>query len=80
MLSIPQDVALILRLLRQVDHLAYVVGGCVRDALLGRTPKDWDICTSATPEEMQRIFSGYHVVETGLKHGTLTVVLHHVPY
>lgn len=80
MLSIPQDVALILRLLRQVGHLAYVVGGCVRDALLGRTPKDWDICTSATPEEMQRIFSGYHVVETGLKHGTLTVVLHHVPY
>lgn len=80
MLLIPQDVALILRLLRQAGHLAYVVGGCVRDALLGRTPKDWDICTSATPEEMQRIFSGYHVVETGLKHGTLTVVLHHVPY
>ena len=52
MLSIPQDVALILRLLRQVGHLAYVVGGCVRDALLGRTPKDWDICTSATPEEI----------------------------
>lgn len=50
MLSIPQDVALILRLLRQAGHLAYVVGGCVRDALLGRTPKDWDICTSATPE------------------------------
>ena len=73
MLSIPQDVALILRLLRQAGHLAYVVGGCVRDALLGRTPKDWDICTSATPEEMQRIFSGYHMVETGLKHGTLTV-------
>lgn len=80
MLSIPQDADLILRLCRQAGHQAYVVGGCVRDALLGMTPKDWDICTSATPEEMQRIFQGYHVVETGLKHGTLTVVLQHIPY
>lgn len=80
MLSIPQDAALILRLCRQAGHQAYVVGGCVRDALLGRTPQDWDICTSATPQEMLRIFDGYRVVETGLKHGTLTVVLGHTPY
>lgn len=80
MLSIPQDAALILRLCRQAGHQAYVVGGCVRDALLGRAPQDWDICTSATPQEMLRIFDGYRVVETGLKHGTLTVVLGHTPY
>lgn len=80
MMTIPQDALTILQRLNDAGEEAYVVGGCVRDALLGVTPKDWDICTSARPEEMQRIFSGMHVVETGLKHGTLTVVLHHTPY
>ncbi len=80
MLNIPTDAAVILRCLHQAGHQAYVVGGCVRDALLGREPKDWDMCTSATPEEMLRIFHDFHVVETGRQHGTLTVVLHHVPY
>ena len=61
-------------------HTAYVVGGCVRDSLLGRTPNDWDICTSATPEEMLKIFSDYKVIETGLKHGTLTVVVNDQQY
>lgn len=46
----------------------------------GREPKDWDVCTSAAPEIMKQIFQDCHVVETGLQHGTLTVVLHHVPY
>lgn len=50
-------------------------GGCVRDALLGRTPKDWDICTAALPEETERCFSHLRVVETGLRHGTVTVLL-----
>ena len=66
--------------LNDAGYSAYAVGGCVRDTLLGRRPKDWDICTSARPEDMQRVFAGEHVVETGLKHGTLTVVLDHVPY
>ena len=57
-----------------------MVGGCVRDMLLGKEPKDWDICTSAKPEEMQQVFADVHVVDTGLQHGTLTVVLHHTPY
>ena len=51
---------------------AYVVGGCVRDSLLGYSPKDWDICTSATPEVIKELHS--HTIDTGLKHGTVSVV------
>ena len=56
-------------------HEAYVVGGCVRDSLLGREPKDWDVCTAAKPEEVESVFDGCRIIETGLKHGTVTVVL-----
>ncbi|MBQ8313083.1 MAG: HD domain-containing protein [Clostridia bacterium] len=80
MFDLPAGAAFIINRLNEHGHQAYVVGGCVRDSLLGIAPKDWDICTSALPEEMQRIFRDQHVVETGLKHGTLTVVLEHVPY
>ena len=59
---------------------AYVVGGCVRDFLLGREPHDWDICTNALPDQMKECFSSYHVIETGLQHGTLTVMVDHVGY
>lgn len=79
-LCLPEDAGYIIQQLNAHGHRAYAVGGCVRDSLLGLTPNDWDICTSALPEEMQQIFAHHHVVETGLKHGTLTVVLHHVPY
>lgn len=58
---------------------AYVVGGCVRDALRGVTPHDYDLTTSATPAEMQRIFADFHTIETGIKHGTLTVMIEHNP-
>ena len=78
-IAVPETAAWILARLNENGHRAYVVGGCVRDSLLGLTPKDWDICTSATPEEMHSAFRGCHVVDTGLKHGTLTVVLEHVP-
>ena len=54
---------------------AYLVGGCVRDALLGREPGDWDITTSALPEETEAVFAGERIIETGLKHGTVTVLL-----
>lgn len=54
---------------------AYAVGGCVRDALRGVEPHDYDLTTSATPQEMQQIFRRYHTIETGLKHGTLTVMI-----
>lgn len=78
--ELPAGAAFIIDRLNQHGHRAYVVGGCVRDCLLGIMPKDWDICTSALPEEMQAIFRDQHVVETGLKHGTLTVVIDHIPY
>ena len=58
----------------------YKVGGCVRDSLLGLFPHDWDICTSARPEQMQAVFADCRVIETGLKHGTLTVLHDRIPY
>ena len=79
-LHLPQDALDIISELIAAGFTAYTVGGCVRDALMGLPPKDVDICTSATPEEMKRVFSASHVVETGLKHGTLTVMRHHTPY
>ena len=79
-IRLPEDVAALLAMLRDAGYPAYTVGGCVRDALLGITPHDWDICTSALPEQMQQVFRNLHTVETGLKHGTLTVVVNHVPY
>ena len=79
-LTLPIHVAGLLDRLKQSGFSAYVVGGCVRDSLLGLMPHDWDICTSALPDQMQAVFSGLHTVETGLKHGTLTVVVEHVPY
>jgi len=59
---------------------AYVVGGCVRDAFMGKKPEDWDICTSALPEQTAACFSDCHIIETGLKHGTITVIKNHRPF
>lgn len=80
MINIPTEVLSILEQLNNDGHSAYVVGGCVRDCLLGLKPGDWDICTSALPEQMKECFSEYHVIETGLKHGTLTIRLNHHSY
>ena len=65
----------ILRRLQDCGHEAWLVGGCVRDSLLGIPPKDWDICTSATPAEMSGAFAGWKTIPTGLRHGTVTVRL-----
>ena len=70
---IPRDVQGIIDKLESHGHSAYIVGGCVRDAIMGRTPHDYDICTSALPDEVLSIFSDRKVIETGLKHGTVTV-------
>ena len=59
---------------------AYAVGGCVRDAFMGKTPEDWDICTSALPEQTAACFKDCHIIETGLKHGTITVIKNHKPF
>ena len=58
---------------------AYAVGGCVRDSLMGKVPMDWDLTTSALPEEIQRIFESEKVIPTGIKHGTVTVIMEHNP-
>ena len=79
-MRLPDDVLTLMTRLQEAGYTAYAVGGCVRDSLLGKEPQDWDLCTSALPDEMKTVFAGEHVVETGLKHGTLTVVLRHQPY
>lgn len=70
-ISIPPGAAGILRRLEERGFEAFVVGGCVRDSLLGREPHDWDITTSARPEEVKAIFR--RTVDTGIKHGTVTI-------
>ncbi len=79
-MNIPQGPDEILNRLTAAGFQAYAVGGCVRDSLLGTVPGDWDICTSALPEETEACFSDLRVVETGLKHGTVTVISQGVPY
>ena len=69
------DAARAVERLEQAGFETWVVGGCVRDSLRGIRPHDWDLCTAAAPEEMLRVFEGEQVIETGLKHGTLTVML-----
>lgn len=77
---IPEEVKNILSELNNSGYEAYAVGGCVRDSLIGKAPKDWDICTSATPKEVEMVFSGEKIIETGLKHGTVTLVRNNIPY
>ena len=66
-----------MQLLEQAGFQVYAVGGCVRDALLGIPPHDYDLCTDALPEDMCRIFQGYTLVRSGEKHGTIGVVVDH---
>ena len=79
-MEIPQEPGKLLRRLNECGFQAYAVGGCIRDSLLGKTLGDWDICTSALPEETEACFSDLRVVETGLKHGTVTVISSGEPY
>ena len=79
-INIPADANELIHTLQNNGHSAYIVGGCVRDSILGRTPHDYDICTSATPSEMLEIFKDKKIIETGLQHGTVTVVVNGKPY
>lgn len=72
-IRLPEKVHNIINTLEEAGYEAYAVGGCVRDSVLGRTPDDWDITTSAKPDEMKRLFP--RTVDTGIKHGTITVLL-----
>ena len=74
MIVIPEKVRKVISALRECGHEAYMVGGCVRDSLLGKEPGDYDVTTSANPDEMKRSLAGFKIIETGLKHGTLTVM------
>ena len=79
-IRLPRDAYRLLQTLRAAGHSAYVVGGCVRDSLLGRLPGDWDICTSARPDQLRAIFHDQRLILTGEKHGTVAVILHGKPY
>jgi tRNA nucleotidyltransferase (CCA-adding enzyme) len=75
---IPDEVRAICKQLKARGHEAYVVGGCVRDLLLGKEAADWDVTTDARPEEVQKIFP--RVIPTGIQHGTVTVLVHGKPF
>ena len=77
-IKIPGDVNLIINTLEDAGYEAYAVGGCVRDSILGRTPGDWDITTSALPSQVKDLFRV--TIDTGIAHGTVTVVLNHENY
>lgn len=74
-IQIPEKVNKIIHTLQEHGYEAYAVGGCVRDSFLGREPMDWDITTSAMPEETKALFP--HTFDTGIEHGTITVLLDH---
>ncbi|MEY8317330.1 HD domain-containing protein [Oscillospiraceae bacterium 50-58] len=78
--EIPSGAAYILQSLHDAGYESWLVGGCVRDLLRGIEPHDWDICTSARPEEVERCFAGHRIIETGLKHGTVAVLEDGTPY
>lgn len=73
-IAVPETVGALLARLNGQGFAAYAVGGCVRDALLGLKPQDWDICTSARPEEIKACFSSLQTILTGEKYGTVTVL------
>lgn len=77
-IKLPKHVAFIVSKLYENGYEAFAVGGCVRDAVMGRTPHDWDITTSARPEQVKAIFK--RTIDTGIKHGTVTVMLDHIGY
>jgi tRNA nucleotidyltransferase (CCA-adding enzyme) len=76
---LPQQVNQALSLLHQRGYEAYIVGGCVRDYLLSQQPQDFDITTNATPQQVLQVFQDYKTIETGLKHGTVTVMIESMP-
>ena len=79
LLSLPKPVEAALSRLEAAGFAAYAVGGCVRDHVLGFTPHDYDLCSAAAPEDTLRVFQGERIIETGLKHGTVTVLLSGMP-
>lgn len=79
-IKLPMPVQFILNQLNDNGYESYVVGGCVRDSIMGIAPHDWDVCTSALPEQVIDVFKGYKVIPTGIQHGTVSVVLGDMVY
>lgn len=79
-MDVPSGPIYLIDALEAAGFEAWAVGGCVRDSLLGLVPHDWDICTSARPQQTLQVFRGQRVIETGLKHGTVTVMWENAPY
>ena len=77
-IDLPEQVKKIIYRLEKEGFEAYAVGGCVRDSLLGRTPQDWDITTSAMPQQVKALF--LHTIDTGIAHGTVTIMVDHIGY
>ncbi|TCT13945.1 tRNA nucleotidyltransferase (CCA-adding enzyme) [Natranaerovirga pectinivora] len=77
-INLPNEVISIIDQLQESGYSAHVVGGCVRDSLLGRKPEDWDITTSAKPEEVKKLFQ--KTIDTGLQHGTVTILIDNKSY
>lgn len=71
----PKNVKTIIKILNTHNYEAFIVGGCVRDSVIGLTPHDWDICTNAKPEEIKKCFENFNTFDSGIKHGTISVVL-----
>ena len=74
-INIPPQVNRAIEILNRRGHSAFVVGGAVRGILMGAPAHDWDIATSSPPEETLEAFSDFRTIETGLKHGTVTVII-----
>lgn len=71
----PGYVTTAFRLLEESGFTAYAVGGCIRDSIMGKEPNDWDMTTPSTPEETMKVFNSFRVIPTGIKHGTVTVII-----
>ena len=74
-IEIPSGANEIIHSLQNNGYEAFLVGGCVRDSILGRPIHDYDITTSATPDEMMEVFNDKRIIKTGLQHGTITIVI-----
>ncbi len=74
-ITLPRPVRYVLSRLRENGFEGYAVGGCVRDSIMGISPHDWDVCTNALPSEVCSCFKSERIIETGIKHGTVTVII-----
>lgn len=74
MIEIPAKIQIILDTLKHCGYKAYIVGGCVRDSIMGMAPHDWDVTTDAAPDEIKAVFASFRTIDTGIKHGTVTVL------